>query len=382
MSGFRWVVLLLVAGCATGPNDDETATIVDLQAGSASTCALTSARQLWCWGQQVGTVGGDGVHAVPVRAAPSLSVDEFALAKGAPSLCAVSRSATYCWGWWYAIDSPHPYGPAPTVPALIQDTVAVHSLDTYLGHTCAVTESGSAFCWGGSVLGRRGEGTPHTSLGSLVPNTVAGTLSIASVTTGRVHTCALLSDGGVACWGAGELLGAPDAELFTTPEACFYEDRSCAWAPVRLSLTGVTRLAAASEQTCAIAGGAVYCWGYGLPGAEGMTPAPTLVAVPKPASEIALGGAHACVLDPDGAAWCWGMAGPWLGHPAIDGLPHQVETPLRFVRLSTGGEHTCALTEAGEVYCWGKGSQGELGDGRRADSMQPVQVDLTAALAP
>jgi len=65
---------------------------------------------------------------------------------------------------------------------------------------------------------------------------------------------------------------------------------------------------------------------------------------------------HACGLDADGAAWCWGEN--WDGQlgNASDARrlsPTQVETPERFTRLSCGTLHTCALGTAGGVWCWG-----------------------------
>lgn len=75
---------------------------------------------------------------------------------------------------------------------------------------------------------------------------------------------------------------------------------------------------------------------------------------------------HACALDADGAAFCWGdgVYGR-LGRAdqAMEPAPVAVETGLAFRSISAGGFHTCGIGTDGYTYCWGFNAYGQLGDG-------------------
>lgn len=87
-------------------------------------------------------------------------------------------------------------------------------------HTCGLTSSGAAYCWGFNVYGQLGRGD---TLSASVPVLVAGGLTFISLTAGGGHTCGLESSGAAYCWGdnySGQLgIGASDALAHTTPVA-------------------------------------------------------------------------------------------------------------------------------------------------------------------
>lgn len=56
------------------------------------------------------------------------------------------------------------------------------------------------------------------------------------------------------------------------------------------------------------------------------------------------------------------------------------EGPRFFASVSAGGQHACAVSIAGDGYCWGRDATGELGDGRRENSVAPVRVARRVAL--
>lgn len=286
-------------------------------------------------------------------------------------------------------------------------------------HTCSVTPNGGVKCWGGNINGQLGNGT-STSSSTLVPTTglASGTYAVSA---GGAFTCALLSSGGVRCWGSNfsGQLGDGTKTSRTTPVDVIglasgaYEvapasggSHVCAlltnggvqcWGsgqstPVYITgmTSGVSAVATGSGHTCAIlTAGDVKCWGvnfYGQLGDGTTTSSSTPVNVIGLASgvvAVAAGGNHTCALLTAGGVKCWGNnSGGQLG----DGTTSSSPTPVSVtglasavIGISTGGSHTCALLNYGGVRCWGGNSSGQLGDGTTTSSAMPVDVtDLTS----
>jgi alpha-tubulin suppressor-like RCC1 family protein len=91
-------------------------------------------------------------------------------------------------------------------------------------HTCALLEEGQVRCWGGNDNGQLGRGDSATrkSPGAPAESVVdLGTGERArSIAAGTRHTCALLEDGSVKCWGlngAGQLGLGDSAARGTRP---------------------------------------------------------------------------------------------------------------------------------------------------------------------
>jgi len=72
-------------------------------------------------------------------------------------------------------------------------------------HTCGVTSSGAAYCWGNNPAGELGNGT---TTNSTTPVAVSGGLTFVAVSAGDAHTCGVTPSGAAYCWGGngyGEL---------------------------------------------------------------------------------------------------------------------------------------------------------------------------------
>lgn len=81
-------------------------------------------------------------------------------------------------------------------------------------------------------------------------------------------------------------------------------------------------------------------------------------------ANIVSGGTHACGIDADLAAWCWGdnAYGQRGARNRIGGTaPRRVFVGARFIRLAAGGTHTCGITTDGALLCWGANDAGQLG---------------------
>jgi alpha-tubulin suppressor-like RCC1 family protein len=216
-------------------------------------------------------------------------------------------------------------------------------------HTCVSLSDGSTECWGDSSAGQLGNGNVAHMTGEHVE--VSGLLQPVALTAGAAHTCALLLDATVTCWGSNSYgqLGNGTLENRYAPSAV-------------PGLNNVIELAAGRFHTCAVrTDGTVWCWGVNFDGqlGDGSTArrsTPTLVPNLEHAVAIAAAPRHTCALLADGSARCWGdnSAGQ-IGDGTQDTalLPRPVVGLERAVVLSAGGSATCSLAGDGTVSCWG-----------------------------
>jgi alpha-tubulin suppressor-like RCC1 family protein len=237
---------------------------------------------------------------------------------------------------------------------------------------CALLADATARCWGLGEKGQRGDGT-LTQM-STVPVSVSGLAGAAAVTAGYNHACALLTDGTMRCWGANDYgqLGNP----FTPPPGSSV--------PVAVSgITGATAITAGAFHTCAVLrDSTLRCWGQNDLGQLGngtftSSSTPVTVRGTTGATGIAGGGAHTCALLVDGTVQCWGNN--YQGQLG-DGTSIPSSTPVRVVGITgasavaAGWQHTCAPLRDGTVQCWGENAFGQLGDGTMRNSSTPVPV--------
>ncbi|MGC9983152.1 MAG: hypothetical protein ABSF35_05905 [Polyangia bacterium] len=247
---------------------------------------------------------------------------------------------------------------------------------------CAVFFDGKVRCWGGDSAGELGDGqvrSPGQSI--LVPTAVIGISNAKSIAAGFQHYCALLGDGTVHCWGANTSgqLGNGGYDNASTPTAV-----------TGLVGAAVTAIAAGGNHTCALlSDSTVRCWGadesgqLGVLGGNPSTPqAPNLSGV----KAIAAGGYHTCVLTSDGEVRCWGLNGDGeLGIAITDEFTIVPQTvaglPGAASAIAAGTFHSCALLTDGTVYCWGLGTDGQLGTGLTDSSATPALIYVAPATA-
>lgn len=237
-------------------------------------------------------------------------------------------------------------------------------------HTCAVTNTGGLMCWGDNADGQLGDGS---LVSRTRPTDVQGLSSgVMAVASGAFHTCALLTTGGVKCWGYNGYGALGDG---TTTSRM---------APVDVVglPTGVAQISAGLFHTCALTvGGEVMCWGNNLNGQLGdgtttMRATPVLMSgAGLRATGVAAGGYHSCATFGD-VTRCWGANGHGQVGDHTTTERHQPAAvdvwPVR--RLSAGLYHTCAATYAGDAKCWGEGGNGQLGLGFMGSRNYPGTV--------
>jgi alpha-tubulin suppressor-like RCC1 family protein len=65
-------------------------------------------------------------------------------------------------------------------------------------HTCGVSSTNGAYCWGSSIHGELGDGE---RLEKAVPTAVEGNVTFSQVTAGNQHSCGLTTANVLYCWG-------------------------------------------------------------------------------------------------------------------------------------------------------------------------------------
>ncbi|MDC0746157.1 RCC1 domain-containing protein [Polyangium mundeleinium] len=258
-------------------------------------------------------------------------------------------------------------------------------LEVALGgaHTCVRLEGGSVRCFGYNEFGQLGQGnTSHIGdePGELPPPVVDVGGTVMQLVAGGRHTCALLSTGGVRCWGDNDYgqLG----QGHTSPIG----DEPGEMPPPEVPLGGAaTYLFAGYDHTCArMETGALRCWGKNESGQLGLGSTNSVGdepgEMPPPdvllGGTIAMGGAgdeHTCALLTSGAVRCWGTNKRFqLGHPDVDGIgdaPGEMPPPDVAIGegtptgIGSGHRFNCVRTAEGSLRCWGHNSAGQCGSG-------------------
>jgi alpha-tubulin suppressor-like RCC1 family protein len=262
-------------------------------------------------------------------------------------------------------------------------------------HACGIV-NGDAYCWGENFSGELGDGANTNSAVPVAVDTsgVLAGQTLALVSSGYSHTCALNAAGQAYCWGLNSNGQLGDGN--TTNSSV----------PVAVDTSGVlagktlTQITSGIVDTCALdSAGAAYCWGansYGQLGDGGTTNSSVPVAVRttttlagRSLTQITVGYESTCVLDSAGTAYCWGLNSYGQlgdGNTTSSSVPVAVDstglpTGQALAQLSAGWYHTCAVDSAGAAYCWGRNSAGQLGDASSFSSSVPVAVDTAGALA-
>ena len=235
---------------------------VDLAAGINHSCALLADGTARCWGVngqgQLGSgFSGSGTNSnVPLTVAGL--TDTIAIsAVGNTSCAALADGTARCWGG----NSNGQLGDGTTtdsnVPVAVSGLTDTVAIATGGAHTCAVLADGAARCWGFNGDGRLGNGT---NTESCVPVVVSGLSDAVAITAGAAHSCARLADGTARCWGNNGLGRLGNGISGGTSNV-----------PVVVSnLTDAVDITAGSFHTCAVlSDGGARCWGAGADGRLG-----------------------------------------------------------------------------------------------------------------
>ena len=305
--------------------------VTQLSSGDFHSCVVLSNGSAWCWGQNdAGQLGNNmpslALSPVPVPVAVPAGLTVKSIATGGHHTCLLtSDTSVWCFG-----DN-------------VGGQVGTNS-GTFVYTPTQVLES---------------NGSPITGVGG--------------ISAGESHTCAVFtSDGHVECWGfnsesvlgnGGGCGGGPLDSMSTQPLPVLTANGS--------HLTGASAVRASSSFSCALlTNGGVTCWGA-VPWGTPCSPVPVQVQLPGPATSMAAGISQTACAIVGGRAYCWGLddvgeVGDGQQSDNSNGIvtnPVPVQNLGNASMITVASEHTCAVATTGPVACWGENSFGGLGNG-------------------
>jgi alpha-tubulin suppressor-like RCC1 family protein len=335
---------------------------VALAHGYEFNCALLDTGDVKCWGfgsygnlglipnTFIGDQAGEMGKALPIVDLGGESV--FAVAVGLYESCAILDSGSLkCWGQnahgELGLEDANDRGDEAGEMGTALPAVALgpgrtaSAVVAGFNHVCALLDDATLKCWGQNDHGELGRGDvaergskPGEMGDALAAIDFGVGRSVLQVSAGWYHTCVLLDDQQVKCWGdnsAGQL-GYGDA-------------------------------AARGDD----------------PGELGDNLAEVDLGTGRKALAVSAGGRHTCVLLDNGRAKCWGMNDSgqlglgdtsWRGdqpNELGDALPDiDVGTGRTAYAIVAGDVNTCAVLDDGTARCWGQNGYGELGLGDAA----------------
>jgi len=339
-------------------------TAIAISTGNSFSCAILDDKSVKCWGYNgFGRLGqgdlntrgdasgemGDNLLAIDLGTGRTA----IAITTGGAHGCAIlDDKSVKCWGWnnngQLGLGDTDDRGDAsgemgdnlPTVDLGTGRTAIAISADD--AHTCALLDNKSVKCWGYNFRGQLGlgdrdnRGDASGEMGDNLPTVDLGTGRTAiAIASGGLHTCALLDNLSVKCWG--------------------YNNRG------QLGLGDTNQRGDASDEM-----------GDNLPTVD--------LGTGRTAIAISAGGYHTCALLDNKSVKCWGIndngrlgqgdtnhRGDASGEMG-DNLPTvDLGTGRTATSIIAGNGHSCAVLDNKSVKCWGYNGDGRLGLGDTDD---------------
>jgi hypothetical protein len=240
-------------------------------------------------------------------------------------------------------------------------------------HTCVLMIDGTVRCWGKNSHGQLGDGTQADHA---APASVNDLSDVVMISASEDSSCAVKTNGTLWCWGdngSGQLGDGTTMPVRLAPVSVPHVD-------------SIVAVHLGTDHACAVLqSGAVKCWGNNNEGQLGTgssgsaMPTPVDVRDVSSAVNVYAGYQQSCAILRSGAVQCWGKG--YLGDVSIASslTPVDVEVPHSARAIAIGDFHVCSLHGDGSVYCWG--TPGLLGLGSDNHDASPQRVPVGRARA-
>jgi alpha-tubulin suppressor-like RCC1 family protein len=356
-------------------------TFRQVSVGRNHTCGVTLGDRAYCWGSNLYGELGDGTTGTS-RTSPRAVIGGLRFRQvdvGDGHTCGVTTANVgYCWGF----NLTGQLGDGTTIDRLRPvKVVGGHRFTQVIAAgsiSCGLNTEEEAYCWGGNAIGQIGDGT---TMNRLTPVAVVGGHHFLQLSTGGgngTHTCGVTLSNLAYCWGFNNAGQLGDGTFINRGSPVLVVGGH------RFRQVSAGTGLGGDSHTCGVTLANVgYCWGSADDGqlgdgtTAGFRPKPVLVRGGHPFRTIArVGDVHTCGVTTLNVAFCWGSndsfqlgVGPGGPNPSL--RPAAVVGGIRFLRMSAGGDHTCGVATDNLAYCWGSGN---LGNGTTDPSATPVAV--------
>ena len=288
-------------------------TAIQVSAGLNHNCAVLSDNSIQCWGEGAnGKLGNGSVANQTTSVAVSGINDAAQVAAGGEHSCAVLDNGfsgtVKCWG--DATSGQLGNGSSTgsySTPELVTGLSTAVYVDTGYDFSCALLADRTLQCWGNGTNGKLGNGA---SISQNTPVPVSGITGAVQLSVGYAHACALISDGTIKCWGDGTNARMGDSFANVTNST----------PTTVVGISNAVQVVAGYSHTCALlSDSTMKCWGNNTlqklgDGTTTTRDSPVAVTVLSSVSSailntvtgISLGGDTTCAVLSDGTTECWG----------------------------------------------------------------------------
>ena len=341
-----------------------------------SSCAVKSDGTVFCWGRNFFGELGDGTNEDSLEPVMVEGIDDaVSVTAGREHYCALRQDGRVsCWGRNRDGSLGNGTFTDSNTPTPVSDINDAIDLSSGYDYTCALHTDGHISCWGSNSFGEFGDGTSGVQTNNYP--TPVKTLNISdaiAITTGLQHTCALLDDRTVSCWGYnhyGQLGNGTETDS-SVPTQVF-------------GINDAIAIAAGNDYTCAILEDrTVSCWGENYVGqlgnGETMNTSPVPVKVLGIDDAVSLAQSpdlYLCAFRSNSVITCWGsnrfnMFAPGQAEPPFYDLPSaedrriwswdgsgeevylELPNSQDITALSLSTWHICAVLKDTTTHCWG-----------------------------
>ena len=343
--------------------------------GCYHSCVTNNQMELFCMGSnfqgQLGIDDDGNGRNVPTLVNNANGEKVKKISMGLFHSCAIlENDSLACWG--YNLDGQLGIGNNidRKLPRLLDlgplRTAKQISLGAY--HTCALLDDDSLKCWGRNSSGQLGIGSTTKKDTPTSVNVIPDGKTVKFVVAGYSHTCAILTDDSLRCWGSNSNGELGDNTVLTRTSS------------VNVALgKKVKTVSLGKSSSCAIlVDDSLKCWGkndYGELGINSTlnTSLPTLVDVGnETVKQISSTFNHRCAILKDDTLKCWGRNS--FGQLGIGSISTRQNFPVAVFlgdklvkQVSVGAYHTCAILSDDSLKCWGYGVDGQTGNEEKSN---------------